>query len=82
MGLKDLGKNSPAAQRLQGLSGLAEVGSVGLSFVFALLIGTVGGWWLDQHFGWKPWGFLTGLGLGLAAGVRNVYLVTKRYWKG
>ena len=82
MGLKDLGRNSPTGQRLQSLSSLGDVGSVGLSFVIALLIGTVGGWWLDQHFGWKPWGFLVGMMLGLAAGIRNVYQVTKKYWKG
>jgi F0F1-type ATP synthase assembly protein I len=82
MGLKDLGKNSPASQRLQAAAGLGEVASVGLSVVFALLIGTAGGWWLDQHFGWKPWGFLIGLALGLAAAGRNLYIVLKRYAKG
>ena len=81
MGLKDLRKNSPAGNRLEVMRSVGEVASVGLSFVFALLIGTMGGWWLDQHFGWKPYGFFAGFILGLAAGIRNVYLVTRKYLK-
>jgi F0F1-type ATP synthase assembly protein I len=81
MGLKDLSKNSPASQRLSAMSGVGEVASVGLAFVLALVIGTAVGWWLDQKFGWKPYGFFGGFILGLVAGVRNVYQVTKPYWK-
>lgn len=81
MGLKDLSKNSPANLRFEVMRSATEVGSVGLSFVFALMIGVGIGWWLDQKFGWKPYGFLGGLVFGLAAGVRNVYLVTRRYLK-
>ena len=49
--------------------------------IFALVIGAAAGWWLDQRFGWKPWGFFIGFGLGLAAGVRNVYQITRKYLK-
>ena len=81
MGLKDLQKNSPAANRMEVIRSFGEVASVGLAFVLALVIGTAGGWWLDQRFGWKPYGFFGGFILGLAAGVRNVYLVTRKYLK-
>jgi len=81
MGLKDFAKNSPRGQRLTMLGSLGEVASLGLSFVIALMIGTIGGWWLDQKFGWKPYGFFGGFLLGLAAGVRNVYFVTRKYLK-
>lgn len=75
--LKNLAKNSPAGARMSAAAGAGEVASVGLSFVFALVIGTAIGWWLDNRFGWKPYGFLGGLALGLAAGVRSVYVVIK-----
>ncbi len=81
MGLKDLRKTSPAGDRMEVVRSLGEVASVGLAFVLALVIGTAAGWWLDQRFGWKPYGFFGGFILGLAAGVRNVYQVTRRYLK-
>jgi ATP synthase protein I len=80
--LKNLAKNSPTAARLSGLGTVGEVSSVGLSFQFALFIGTAGGWRIDQRLGSKPWGFLIGLVLGLAAGIRNVYVVLSKYAKG
>lgn len=81
MGLKDLPDQKPPANRLEVMRSFGEVASVGLSFVFALVIGTAAGWWLDEHFGWKPWGFFTGFILGLVAGVRNVYQITRKYLK-
>lgn len=75
--LKNLAKNSPAAARASAVSNYGEVASLGLSFVFALVIGTVIGWWLDNKFGWAPYGVLTGLGVGLAAGVRSAYVILK-----
>jgi F0F1-type ATP synthase assembly protein I len=41
------------------------------------VIGTVIGWWLDNKFGWAPYGVLTGLVVGLAAGVRSAYVILK-----
>ena len=75
--LKNLAKNSPAAARASTVSNYGEVATLGLSFVFALVIGTGIGWWLDNRFGWKPYGFLGGLALGLAAGIRTAYVVLK-----
>ena len=79
--LKNLAKNSPAASRLEATRSFGEVASVGLAFGLAIVIGAAGGWWLDQKFGWRPWGFLGGFAMGLAAGVRNIYVVTKKYLK-
>ena len=75
--LKNLAKNSPTAARSSALSNYGEVATVGLSFMFSLVIGAGIGWWLDNRFGWKPYGFLGGLGLGLAAGIRTAYVVLK-----
>ena len=81
MGLKDLGKQPPAGNRMEVIRSFGDVASVGLSFALALLIGIAAGLWLDRQFGWKPYGFFGGFILGLAAGVRNVYLVTRKYLK-
>lgn len=81
MGLKDLSKNSPAVQRITALGQMGEVSSIGLSFLFALLIGCGIGWWLDKKFGWAPYGFLGGLAFGLIAGVRNVIVILRKYLK-
>jgi F0F1-type ATP synthase assembly protein I len=51
---------------------------VGLSFVLALVIGVAGGLWLDSRAGTAPWGVLIGFALGVAAGILNVYRVTKQ----
>jgi F0F1-type ATP synthase assembly protein I len=81
MGLKDPPKPPPPGDRMEVIRSFGEVASVGLAFVLALVIGTAAGWWLDQRFGWKPYGFFGGFILGLAAGVRNVYQVTRKYLK-
>jgi ATP synthase protein I len=57
---------------------LGALSAVGLSFVFAILIGLGAGLWLDSKLGTSPWLFLLGLGLGFAAGVVNIYKVTRR----
>src|SRR3954465_8132837 len=75
--LKNLAKNSPAAARSSAVQSYGEVATLGLSFVIALVIGTLIGWWLDNKFGWAPYGGLTGLAFGLAAGVRSAYVVLK-----
>jgi F0F1-type ATP synthase assembly protein I len=75
--LKNLAKNSPTAARMSVAKGYGEVASLGVSFILSLLIGTAIGWWLDNKFGWKPYGFLGGLALGLAAAVRSAYVVLK-----
>ncbi len=57
---------------------VGELGTLGLSFVLALAIGTGGGIWADRTFGTAPWGMLVGLAIGFAAAVLNVYRITSR----
>jgi len=54
---------------------IGELGTIGLSFVIALVIGVGLGYWVDGRFGTSPWGFLIGFAFGLAAGVLNVYRI-------
>ena len=55
-----------------------ELGTLGLSFVLALVIGTWLGLKADATFGTNPWGMLVGFVLGFAAAVLNVVRITRR----
>ena len=57
---------------------VGELGTLGLSFVMALVIGTGAGIWLDRTFNSNPWGTLIGFVLGFAAAVLNVVRITRR----
>ena len=56
---------------------IGQLSTIGLSFVFALVIGFAAGYWLDRTLGTQPWLSFIGFFLGLAAGVLNVYRVLK-----
>lgn len=51
---------------------IGQLSTVGLAFVFAIVMGFGGGYWLDQRLGTAPWLSFLGFGMGLAAGVLNV----------
>lgn len=56
----------------------ATLGSVGLAFVFAVVIGTGVGLWLDRLTGWSPAFTFVFFVLGLSAGIINVYRTVSR----
>lgn len=53
------------------------LGSVGLSFVIAIVMGAGGGLLIDRWIGAGHWGFFIGFFLGLAAGVVTVVRASK-----
>ena len=63
-------QTSPTTWQLIG-----QLSTIGMSFVFALVIGFGVGYWLDGVLGTKPWLEFVGFFFGLAAGVLNVYRV-------
>ncbi len=54
---------------------IGQLGTVGLSFVLALVLGFGGGYALDGWLGTSPWFSFIGFFLGMAAGILNVYRV-------
>jgi F0F1-type ATP synthase assembly protein I len=56
---------------------IGQLSTIGMSFVFALILGFGAGYWLDGVLGTRPWLAFIGFFFGLAAGVLNVYRVMK-----
>jgi ATP synthase protein I len=54
---------------------IGQLSTVGFAFVFALVIGFGGGYFLDGWLGTRPWLSFLGFFLGLAAGILNVYRI-------
>ncbi len=52
--------------------------AIGMSLVLAIFIGAAIGWWLSEYFGSNIF-FYIGLILGIVAGFRNLYIMSKKY---
>lgn len=65
---------SPDARTLRTIG---QLSTIGLAFVFALVMGFAAGYWLDGRLGTAPWLSLLGFAIGLAAGVLNVVRTMK-----
>ena len=61
----------------ESMRAFGVLGTVGLSFVIAIVLGAGGGLLLDRWIGSGHWGFFIGFFLGLAAGVVNVVRASK-----
>ena len=56
----------------------AYFSSIGLSIALSIFIGLAVGVWLDRRFGTSPWLMFVFLGMGIAAGYRNIGLAIKK----
>ncbi|MEW6320959.1 MAG: AtpZ/AtpI family protein [Acidobacteriota bacterium] len=61
----------------QDLQLIGQLSTVGLSFVFAIVLGFGGGYVVDGWLGTQPWLSFLGFFLGLAAGILNVYRILR-----
>jgi F0F1-type ATP synthase assembly protein I len=57
---------------------LAGLFSVGMVLVTAIVLGYLGGNWLDGKFGTRPWFMVVGVGLGTAAGFVALFRTVKK----
>jgi F0F1-type ATP synthase assembly protein I len=64
---------APTSQSTWQLIG--QLSTIGMSFVFAIVLGFGAGFWLDAVLGTKPWLSFVGFFFGVAAGMLNVYRV-------
>ncbi len=57
---------------------IGVLSTVGLTMVFATVIGLFFGHWLDTKFGTSPWLTALFLLLGIIAGFKNLFLYVKK----
>src|ERR1700759_843461 len=69
---------APAARTSKRAYNALSASSVGLELGIAVIVGLLGGMWLDSHFGTTPWLMLLFLVFGLVAGFRNVFRGVER----
>jgi ATP synthase protein I len=69
---------APAARKTKRAYNALSASSVGLELGIAVIVGLLGGMWLDKHFGTTPWLMLLFLVFGLVAGFRNVLRAVER----
>ena len=72
--------NSPDDGRREGRRQLMKAlkrGSVGLEMAFSIVLGALGGWWLDGKFQTEPWLLLSGVLLGVAAAFNSLIRMAK-----
>jgi ATP synthase protein I len=65
-------------ETLRSMRELAYYSSLGFSVALSIFIGLGIGVWLDRKFDTSPWLTLIFLGLGIAAGYRNIGLAIKK----
>jgi len=62
------------------LKGGGQASAIGMSLVFAILIGGILGYLVSEYTGSKFW-FYVGLILGIIAGFRNLVIMSRKYRK-
>jgi len=65
-------------ETLRSLKDLAYFSSLGFQVALSIVIGLGLGVYLDKRFGTGPWLTLIFLGLGIAAGYRNIALAIRK----
>ncbi len=65
-------------ETLRSLREMAYYSSLGLSIALSIFIGLGIGVYLDHRFNTLPWLTLIGLGMGIAAGYRNIGLAIRK----
>lgn len=55
---------------------------LGFEIVVPIVLGLLGGWWLDGRWGTTPWLLLAGLLLGIGAGFYNFFRAVSGMAKG
>lgn len=68
----------PNEEKRQLIRSLSFLSGLGISMVAASFIGLYIGIYLDKWLDTKPWMTLIWLGFGIAAGFRNIFILTRR----
>lgn len=63
----------------KGMRAFALGSTIAVQFAVSLVLGILGGRYLDELWGTGPWLLLLGLLLGLAAGTMGIYRTVSRF---
>jgi ATP synthase protein I len=69
----------PDAKKMWRAAG--TTGAVGIEIVLAVLVGYIGGQWLDRRFGTAPWLTWAGTVAGVGAAIKALVRVVRHYNK-
>ncbi|MDR2339931.1 MAG: AtpZ/AtpI family protein [Deltaproteobacteria bacterium] len=72
------GKKKAPRMGLAEMRLLAMVSSIGLAMALSIFFGAALGYYLDKWLGTKPWLFLAGILVGIAAAFNNLIIMTRR----
>jgi len=67
--------------RKEILGALGLISQMGLTMAISMGISIFLGKWLDEKLGTSPWFLLLFCLVGIYAALRNMYTLTKKYWK-
>lgn len=81
--MADKGASEPDEKELRDRAkwvGHAEASSIGIEIVVSIVVGTLGGYYLEQNVThWSPWTMLIGFAFGIGAAVNAVVRTNKDY---
>jgi F0F1-type ATP synthase assembly protein I len=63
---------------MQGLKGIGPYATLGLDMVLAIVVGLLGGRWLDQRLGTRGWLMVIGFLFGVAASFNILFKAARR----
>jgi len=62
----------PIEKKTSELYRTARYSSIGIELGISVVIGVLGGWWVDGQLDSSPWGLLIGMALGITAAIRSI----------
>lgn len=62
----------------KAIRALGLFSTIGISMVLSIAIGVLIGYYIDKWRGTDPWFMLVGLGFGIAAAFRNLFILYKK----
>lgn len=65
----------------KALKAASRYSYIGIFFGVAVLVGYLGGSWLDRRFGTAPWFSIFGLLIGIASGFKELYRLARQGMK-
>lgn len=63
------------------LQAMAMTSIFGTEMAVSIVIGFYGGRWLDKQWHTEPWLMITGILLGVGAGIWSMIMTLKRFWQ-